>query len=211
MLVIDAVVGCGKSTLMKVLCEDGFKAYPEPVINNPLLDKFYYDKKRYSFPLQVFFLNKRFAHIKEASKEKNTVLDRSIQGDLIFAEMLRDSGEMTNEEYDLYIELFHNMVEHIQQPKLLIYLEISTEEAVKRIQKRGRDYEQSVEKSYWEDLNKRYRKYFNNEYNHSPILKINVDNLDFENNVKDKQYILNLIYKELESLSKKKTTDDKDS
>ena len=93
MIVVDGVVGVGKSTLQRIMVEEfGYVPFEEPVVNNPILDKFYYDRKRYSFPLQVFFLNERFKHIKIASKIDNAVLDRSIYGDLIFAKMLKDSG-----------------------------------------------------------------------------------------------------------------------
>ncbi|SUY53398.1 deoxyguanosine kinase [Clostridium perfringens] len=78
MIVVDGVVGVGKSTLMNILAERGLIAYEEPVVDNPILEKFYYDRNRYSFPLQVFFLNKRFKHIKEAGLVENSVMDRSI-------------------------------------------------------------------------------------------------------------------------------------
>ena len=122
MLVIDGVVGVGKSTLMNILEENGYVAFEEPVVDNPILEKFYYDRERYSFPLQIFFLNKRFKNIKDASKIENAVMDRSIYGDIIFAKMLQDAGEMSKEEFDLYIELFENMIEHCKAPKLLVYL-----------------------------------------------------------------------------------------
>jgi deoxyadenosine/deoxycytidine kinase len=82
------------------------------VAGNPILEKFYYDRERYSFSLQIFFLNKRFRHIKDASKVKNAVMDRSIYGDVIFAKMLNEAGEMCKEEFDLYMDLFENMIEH---------------------------------------------------------------------------------------------------
>ncbi|KRQ87370.1 Deoxyguanosine kinase [Caloramator mitchellensis] len=192
MLVIDGVVGVGKTTLMKILKEQGYIPFEEPVFDNPILEKFYYDRHRYSFPLQIFFLNKRFKHIKEASMVDNAVMDRSIYGDVIFAKMLKDSGEMSQEEFDLYIELFENMIEHCHPPKLMIYLEISVDEAIRRINLRGRDYEKIVEREYWEKLNKNYREYFE-QYSISPILKINVDNLDFENIPEHRQFVLDKI------------------
>lgn len=198
-ITIDGVVGVGKSTLLNLLEEEGYVAFREPVVDNPILDKFYYDRERYSFPLQIFFLNKRFEQIKEAMKV-NSVLDRSIYGDVIFAKMLCDNNEMTVEEFNIYKELLQNMLEHLSAPKLMIYLEISVDEAMKRIQKRGRDYEQVVEREYWETLNKEYADYFSN-YNISPVLKINVDNLDFENNKDDRDYVLNLIKEKLNELN----------
>lgn len=205
MIVVDGVVGVGKSTLMNILAERGLTAFAEPVVDNPILEKFYYDRARYAFPLQVFFLNKRFKHIKEAATIGNCVLDRSIYGDVIFAKMLCDKGEMTKEEFELYKELLENMLEHVKAPKLMIYLEASVNEAMKRIQKRGRDYEQVVERAYWEELNSEYKTYFD-VYDISPILRINVDGLDFENNEEDRARILELIDSKLEEIEKGKVS-----
>ncbi|WCK57295.1 deoxynucleoside kinase (plasmid) [Aneurinibacillus sp. Ricciae_BoGa-3] len=204
MLVIDGVVGVGKSTLMEILAkEKGLLAYEEPVVNNPILDKFYYNRERYSFPLQIFFLNERFRHIKQASLQPNAVLDRSIYGDLIFAKMLKDNGEMSVEEFNIYLDLFHNMIEHCKVPKLMVYLEISPEEAMKRIVKRGRDFEQVVEKEYWIKLNENYRQYFA-QYSFSPVLTINVDSLDFENKNEDRKYVLTRIDEKLRQIRTQK-------
>lgn len=206
MLVIDGVVGVGKTTLMNILRDKGYISFEEPVYDNPILEKFYYDRHRYSFPLQIFFLNKRFKHIKEASQIDNSVMDRSIYGDIIFAKMLKDSGEMSPEEFNLYIELFENMIEHCMAPKLMVYLEISTDEAIKRICKRGRDYEKIVERDYWDSLNSNYKNYFS-QYSISPILKINVDNLDFENNPSDREYVISLIESKLLELDEAACTE----
>jgi len=193
MLVIDGVVGVGKSTLMKILSEKySLIPFREPVVNNPILEKFYHDRSRYSFPLQIFFLNKRLDQLNEAAQSTGAVLDRSIYGDLIFAKMLCDNDELSKEEYSIYHELFDNMSEHMPKPKLLIYLDISVDNAIKRIEKRGRDYELITEKDYWKELNKNYTEFFRS-YNYSPILKINVNDLDFENNLEHKDYILSVI------------------
>jgi deoxyadenosine/deoxycytidine kinase len=201
LIAIEAKVGLGKSTLMKIMAEDGFIPFPEPVIDNPLLDKFYHDRTRYSFSLQVYFLNKRFRHIKEAERIENGVLDRSIYGDAIFAKMLHDNGEMSHEEFELYQDLLENMLEHINPPRLMVFLDGSVDEAIRRIKKRGRDYELIVEREYWEKLDVEYKSYFN-QYKISPILKINVDGLDYENNMEDRQNVLNLIYSKLAEIDK---------
>ncbi|WP_099091562.1 deoxynucleoside kinase [Erysipelothrix larvae] len=197
-IVIEGVVGVGKSSLMHILGDMGYLEFEEPVVDNPILDKFYYDRKRYSFPLQVFFLNKRFEHIKKASQVKHAVMDRSIYGDAIFARMLNLNGEMSDEEFGIYVELLENMLEHVARPKLMVYLEVSVDEAMRRIQKRGRDYELVVERDYWEKLNKEYTEYFD-AYTLSPILKINVDHLDFENSEEDRTYVIQLIQEALEN------------
>lgn len=201
MIVIDGVVGVGKSTLMNILSDKyNLTPYKEPVFNNILLEKFYYNRERYSFPLQIFFFNKRLEQLKEAATKKNTILDRSIYGDLIFAKLLKDNNDMSEEEYDIYLDLFNNMVEHIPIPRLLIYLDISVDNAINRIHKRGRDFELITEKSYWEKLNKNYTSFFN-DYSHSKILKINVNNLDFENNDDDRAYVISLIDDALSTIS----------
>ncbi len=199
MIVIDGVVGVGKSTLMEILTQEGYIPFREPVEENPLLDKFYYDRKRYAFPLQVYFLNRRFKQIKEASALEKAVLDRSIYGDVIFAKMLSDQGDMEKAEFALYEELLENMLEHLKAPKLMIYLESSVDAVVKKIQKRGREYELVVENEYWQTLNREYTEYFKT-YNKSPLLTINVDNLDFEHNKEDREYVLGLIHDKLATI-----------
>lgn len=202
MITIDGVVGVGKTTLLDILTDyKGYTPYIEPVVNNPILDKFYHDRKRYSFPLQVFFLNERFKTVKSASLHEKALLDRSIYGDRIFAKMLKDSGDMSEEEFSIYLDLFNNMIEHCNPPALMIYLEVSPEVAMKRIEKRGREYEQKdvVEADYWIRLNQEYSDYFS-QYKFSPILKINMDHLDFENNLKDRAYVLGLIDTKLREL-----------
>lgn len=195
---IDGVVGAGKSTLGEILADElNIEFFKEPVLENPLLDKFYYDKKRYSFPLQVFFLNKRFKMIKEADDLNGCVMDRSIYGDVIFAKMLMEDGDMTPEEFELYEELLHNMLEHVKRPRLMIYLENSVDRAIEKIKMRGRDYEQIVPKKYWESLNENYRGYFDN-YDISEILVINVDDRDIKNNPEDRKYFIDLVKAKLE-------------
>jgi deoxyadenosine/deoxycytidine kinase len=194
---IDGVVGVGKSTLGEILAEEfGMHFFREPVLDNPILDKFYYDKKRYSFPLQVFFLNKRFEMIKEAERLGGCIMDRSIYGDVIFAKMLMEAGDMTQEEYGIYENLLYNMLEHVKKPKLMIYLETTVENAITKIKRRGRDYEQIVERNYWEELNKNYRAYFEN-YNISEMVVINVDNRDLKDNAEDRKWFIETIREKL--------------
>lgn len=191
-IAIEGVVGVGKTSLMEIMMEKGYAILPEIVEDNPILDKFYYNRKRYAFPLQVYLLNKRFEQILGAENIKNVVMDRSIYGDAIFAKMLNQGRELHDEEYNIFVELLENLLKFIEPPKLLIYLEADTEEAVNRINMRGRSYEKEVEYEYWSTLNKEYREYFNN-YNLSPILKINVNQLDFKNNPKDREHVIKLI------------------
>lgn len=199
-IIVDGPVGVGKTSLMEILIQQfGYQPFLEPITNNPLLDKFYYDRKKYAFPLQIFFLNKRFAMLKEAADVHGSIMDRSIYGDVIFARLLHQGGDMDKEEYDLYEELLANMLEHVQAPKLMIYLQTSVEDMVGKIKKRGRDYEQVVEQEYWEKLNNEYEDYFES-YNISPILVINVEGLDFVGNQEDRQKVIKLIKDKLETL-----------
>ncbi len=190
---IDGVVGAGKTTLGEIVAREfGLEFFREPVDDNPLLDKFYYDQKRYSFPLQVYFLNKRFRMIKQASELSGCVMDRSIYGDIIFAKLLMLGGNMSQEEFALYEELLNNMLEHVSPPRLMVYLEITTDNAISRIKERGRDYEQIVPRDYWEALNYHYSTYFKH-YNFSELLTINANHLDWRKSDEDLQYILDLI------------------
>jgi len=203
-IVIDAVVGAGKTVYMNMLSEAlEMESFEEPVVDNPILDKFYYDRKRFSFPLQIFFLNRRFKMIKSASqKQKPTIMDRSIYGDMIFAKMLHDEGNMDKDEFNLYQELLTNMLDHVDPPKLMVYLEIDTDSAIERIKKRGRDYEQVVERAYWENLNREYRSYFN-AYNLSPLLIINASEYDIVENKEDQDKVLEIIKNKLKEIDSK--------
>lgn len=200
-IVIDAVVGAGKTAYMEILAKEfGMPTFEEPVVNNPILDKFYYDRKRYSFPLQIFFLNRRFDMLKKASMSEDPVLmDRSIYGDMIFAKLLYEEGNMDKEEFDLYKELLTNMLDHVEAPKLMIYLKADTETAMKRIKKRGRDYEQVVERAYWENLNREYEAYFN-EYNLSPLLVIDANKYDIVENEQDRLTVIQMISDKIKHL-----------
>ncbi|WP_051295802.1 deoxynucleoside kinase [Eisenibacter elegans] len=180
LICVDGVVGAGKTTLGEILCRQlNFSFFKEPVDDNPLLAKFYHDQERYSFPMQVYFLNKRFRMLKEAAALPNSCLmDRSIYGDVIFARLLMLQGKMSQEEFELYEELLFNMLEHVARPKLMVYLQIDVDNAIKRIQERGRDFEQAVPRQYWELLNQEYEHYFKN-YDFSELLVIDVNDADF--------------------------------
>lgn len=194
---IDGVVGAGKTTLGEIVAREfGLVFFREPVDDNPLLGKFYHDQKRYSFPLQVYFLNKRFRMIKQASELNGCVMDRSIYGDVIFAKLLMLGGNMSAEEFALYEELLHNMLEHVSRPRLMVYLDITTDNAIARIKERGRAYEQIVPRQYWEALNHHYTNYFKH-YDFSELLTIDANNLDWRKSKQDLQYVLDLIESKL--------------
>ena len=201
LIIVDGVVGSGKTTFMNLLKEElSLPGFEEPVTDNPLLEKFYHDRKRYSFPLQVFFLNRRFRMLKDAGENLTaSVMDRSIYGDVIFAKLLHEGGDMEKDEFDLYQELLVNMLDHIESPKLMIYLKCDVDTAISRIEKRGRDYEQIVERDYWERLNREYEDYFK-EYNLSKLLVIDVKNYDLLENEKDRKEVMDLVKKAITEL-----------
>jgi deoxyadenosine/deoxycytidine kinase len=182
-LYIEGVVGCGKSTLSEKIG----KALDIPVfyeLQNQttmnLLEDFYKDKKRWAFALQIHFLNERFRMVKEIHKNGIGILDRSIFGDNIFAEMLNEDGYMTNDEYDTYKSLLNNMSQHISGPNVLLYIDCDLETALKRIQIRGREMEQSVDESYWKRLNEKYTKWYS-EYNLSDKFSIDANSYHPDN------------------------------
>ncbi len=204
-LVIDGVVGCGKTTLAKILEEEfKMKLYEEigsqDTIN--LLDRFYAKRTRWGFTLQIHFLNKRFAQIKEIHRSGGGMLDRSIFGDRLFAEMmaedLEDGGEgMTWEEFRTYSTLLDSMLEHAIPPTLLVYLECDVDTAISRINKRDRGLESGVERGYWERLNDKYAEWYST-YDASPKIKINVAELDYVNNEEDRAKVVQIVRAELD-------------
>lgn len=204
MIVVDGVVGSGKTTLMNILKEElGVSGFEEPVTDNPILGKFYHDRKRYAFPLQIFFLNRRFRMLKKAQAKKvSSVMDRSIYGDVIFAKLLHDGGDMEKDEFDLYQDLLTNMLDHIEAPKLMIYLRADVDTAVDRIEKRGRDYEQIVERDYWERLNREYEAYFS-AYNLSKLLIIEAKDYDIRDSEEDRKKVVKLVREALAEAERK--------
>lgn len=192
-------IGVGKSTFTSMFAQrHNYKVYYEVVDENPYLADFYADMKRWSFHLQVFFLNKRFAHHMEIQNSNlSTIQDRSIWEDaMIFAKNLFLHGNMSEKDYYTYIELFNNMVNHLKKPDLLVYLKGSISTIVHRINKRGRTFEKNMDVKYLEQLNDHYdsweRSYDGN------ILTIDTDGLDFVKNTEDFDYMNKMIMSSLE-------------
>lgn len=194
MLIVEGVPGAGKSTLAKILQKEwGLKYFEEPVVSNPFLEPFYKDCKRFSLSSQLFFLKERVKQTKEALQNRSSVLDRSIYGDRIIAEVLYNTECMLLSEWLLYLELFDMLTKDIGVPSLIVFLDISVDKMLQRIKERGREFEQDVDLNYWFHLNNVYKDYFNKTYSYSPILRINADQLDFKHNKKDREYVLSLI------------------
>ena len=185
-------IGAGKSSLARLLGERfQWKPYFESVDDNPYLSDFYSDMSRWSFHLQIYFLANRFKCHKEIVESSESVIqDRSIYEDAeIFARNLYDIGKMTERDYTNYVSLFHVMMEYLKPPDLMIYLRANVDTLVKQISKRGRDFEQGIQRSYLETLNTLYEDWIT-RYKLGPLLIIESDNLDFVNNKIDLDYIL---------------------
>jgi len=201
---ISGNIGVGKTTLCKMLAKH-YKWNPlfEAVDNNPYLDDFYEDMQRWSFNLQVFFLNSRFRQVQEIKKsKKNIIQDRTIYEDAyIFAPNLQAMGLMTLRDYENYLELFRLMESFVSPPDILIYLRSDIPALVEKIQSRGREYEEGIRIDYLKRLNERYEAFFAN-YEHNHIV-IQANEIDFANSKKDFELILNKIDRNLKKISKK--------
>ena len=181
-IAIAGNIGSGKTTLTRLLSKHfGWKPHYEEVDNNPYLESFYEDMKRWSFNLQIYFLNSRFRQVMEIRKSgDNIIQDRTIYEDAyIFAANLYDMGLMETRDYQNYQDLFELMSSFLQAPDLLIYLRASVPTLVRQIQKRNRDYEQSIRLDYLKALNKRYENWISS-YNKGKLLIIESDDIDLE-------------------------------
>tara|TARA_B100000900_G_scaffold415402_1_gene445164 strand:+ start:1608 stop:2222 length:615 start_codon:yes stop_codon:yes gene_type:complete len=195
-------IGSGKTTLTGLLSKHyKWDAHYEDVDDNPYLNDFYKDMQRWSFNLQVYFLKSRFGQVKEIhASEKNVIQDRTIYEDaFIFAPNLHAMGLMSTRDFKNYLSLFQLMETFIPAPNLLIYLRSSVANLVGHIQKRGRDYENSIRIDYLTRLNERYEAWIS-QYDRGKMLVIDVDDMDFENNKEDLGVIISRIDAELNGL-----------
>ena len=195
-------IGSGKTTLTGLLANHyKWSAHYEDVDDNPYLNDFYDDMQRWSFNLQVYFLNSRFNQVLEIRKSGKTVIqDRTIYEDAhIFAPNLHSMGLMSSRDFDNYFALFKLMSSLVEPPDLLIYLRASVPTFVNQIQKRGREYENTIRLDYLTHLNKRYEEWINS-YDLGKLLIVDVNNLNFQDNLKDLSYIIDRIDAEIHGL-----------
>lgn len=195
-------IGAGKTTLTQLLAKHyKWEAQLEDVVDNPYLDDFYNQMERWSFNLQVYFLNSRFRQVMQIRKSgKNIIQDRTIYEDAnIFAPNLHAMGLMTNRDFDNYSSLFNLMESTVQAPDLLIYLRSSIPNLVHQIHKRGRDYENSISIDYLSRLNERYEAWIHG-YNKGRLLIVNVDDLDFVEKAEDLGNVIAKIDAEINGL-----------
>lgn len=195
-------IGSGKSSLTKLLSEYfGWKAYYESVDDNPYLDDFYKDMRRWSFNLQIYFLSKRFKdHMEIVNLPYSVIQDRSIYEDAeIFARNLYEMGNMDERDYKNYVELFNIMTSFLKPPDLIIYLRANVDTLVKQIKLRGRAFEQNIPREYLEQLNKHYEDWVA-RYNLGRMLILETDEIDFVNDKNDFGKVVEIVTKELEKL-----------
>ena len=193
-IAIAGNIGCGKTTLTKMLVKRyGWTPRYEPVDVNPYLEDFYKDMNRWSFNLQVYFLNKRFRDVVEISKSQDTIIqDRTIfEVARIFAPNLHEQGYMSDRDFKNYSDLFDLMMSLVGLPDLMIYIRSTIPNLIAQISKRGRDYEQSIRIDYLKGLNDRYEEWIKTYK--GPLLIIDGDCLKFEANPKDFQFITDQI------------------
>jgi len=194
-IAIAGNIGAGKTTLTRLLAKHyGWEAHYEDADNNPYLDDFYHDMLRWSFNLQVYFLNSRFSQVLDFRDSGKTVIqDRTIYEDAeIFAPNLHEMGLMSTRDFSNYSRLFTLMSKLINAPTLMIYLRATVPTLVNNIQKRGRDYENSIRIDYLGQLNQRYEAWATH-YTLGKMLIVNVDNLNFEENQEDLSKIIDRI------------------
>ena len=195
-------IGAGKTTLVQKLSNHfSWKPHFEAVDGNPYLEDFYGDMHKYSFPLQIFFLHDRFNQVKAIRECGYSVIqDRTIFEDAhIFARNLKESGFMTERDYENYLSLFKTMSTMIKAPDLLIYLQARVPKLIERIAKRGRDYEESINIKYLEDLNRLYESWIDS-YTEGNLLIIDVNELDYASKPEDLYSVIQKVNAELHGL-----------
>lgn len=193
-IAIAGNIGCGKTTLTRMLSKRyGWEPRYEPVDNNPYLADFYADMERWSYNLQIYFLNKRFKEVIEIAKSDKVIIqDRTIFEDAcIFAKNLHAQGKMSDRDYDCYKDLFSLMMSLVKLPDLMIYIRSSIPTLVEQIQKRGREYEQGMRLDYLAGLEKLYEEWIATY--EGPLLIVDGDHIKFGENPQDFQTVTDMI------------------
>ena len=198
-IAIAGNIGAGKTTLTKMLAKYyGWEPRFESGSFNPYLEDYYSDIKRWSFCLETYFLKERFKDLLAVLQSQHTIVqDRSIfEGVYVFVANNYARGDLSERDYETYMELFGHMKRLMRLPDLMIYLRKSVPTLIAQIQKRGREYEQTMQIDYLKDLNERYEDFIFNKYE-GRVLVIDSDGMDFEKNPADFRTIINKIDAEL--------------
>jgi deoxyadenosine/deoxycytidine kinase len=201
-IAIAGNIGAGKTTLTKILAKHfNWSPHFEDVENNPYLNDFYNDMHRWSFNLQIYFLNSRLKQIVDISKGDQTVIqDRTIYEDAyIFAPNLHEMGLMTKRDFENYKNFFETLKGMVNPPDLLIYLKASVPTLVGQIQKRGREYEENIRLDYLKRLNEYYNSWLDN-YSDGRLLVIDIDKMNFADNKEDLAKIIQMVDAEVNGL-----------
>ena len=194
-------IGCGKTTLTRMLAAHyGWTPKYESVTYNPYLEDYYKDSERWSYNLETYFLAQRFQDLLEISKSEDVIIqDRTIlEGVHIFVANNKSMGNLSERDFDTYMQLFNLMMSMVREPDLMIYLKSSVPHLVSQIQKRGRDYEKGISIEYLNNLNERYDQWISNHK--GKVLVIEADELDFENRPEDFSMITDKIDAQLYGL-----------
>ena len=195
-------IGSGKTSLTEKLAKHyGWNPLYESVDTNPYLRDFYTDMTKWAFHVQIYFLNSRFRQVNEIQgSDKPTIQDRTIYEDAyIFAANLHKSGHISDRDYQSYLDIFYSMITFVKPPDLLIYLKANIPKLVRQIEKRGRDFEYSITLDYLRQLNKQYEEWISN-YRDGKLLTIDVNDLDFVENVDDFSFVVSKVDYELNNL-----------
>ena len=188
-------IGCGKTTLTEMLAEHyQWEPRYEAVVDNPYMDDYYKDLQRWSFAMEVFFLKQRFKDVLEFSNSENMIIqDRTLhEGVFVFTANNYSQGNMSDRDFETYMELYEIMMDKVKLPDLMIYLKASVPHLVENIQKRGRVCEQKIPIEYLQGLNDRYDDFIRNKYK-GKVLVIDVDQLDYKTRPEDFKLITDKI------------------
>ena len=194
-IAIAGNIGSGKSTLTQLLAKHyGWEPRYESVDKNPYLEDYYRDIHRWSFNLEVYFLKERFRDLLAIAESQHSIIqDRTIyEGVYVFMQNNKAMGNLSDRDYETYMELFEQMMSMVRVPDLMIYLRASVPHLVANIQKRGREYEQTIQLDYLRNLNERYDDFIYHKYP-GQVMIVNKDDLDFLHNPKDFAQIVDRI------------------
>lgn len=201
-IAVSGNIGAGKTTLTGLLAKHyGWEAHFEDADENPYMNDFYAEMQRWSFNMQIYFLNNRFSQVLEIRNGKKSVIqDRTIYEDaFIFAPNLHSMGLMTTRDFETYFSLFNLLDQFVQPPDLLVYLRASVPRLVSQIQNRGREYEEAIRLDYLKRLNERYEAWVST-YDKGKLLIIDIDNNNFRDDPEDLGAIIQKIDAELHGL-----------